>query len=255
MKKGHKQYDLRIRLKTGIIILGVVLATLFFPLPAYAETNKTATLSADIKNKLKALQVEIASKAAKLKIEVGQKLQNRVYVGFIKSKSDNTITIAADNNSKLVTVNDYTQYLGAKKGIKLSSLNSEDYIAALGDVDDTEVLTAKKIIRLSPAEERKIMLGTVVSISPTAITLVSEGKTKNMMVDKDTVYEYSKGQVSLDQIKLSQLVIVVVTTQKDASYARFVYLTNNNKPHLTQPKPATNSASPSSQQKLKTKSP
>lgn len=105
-----------------------------------------------IKSKLEELRREIASKAAALKQEVNTKLSNKAYIGKIKAKSNATLTLATKNGQRTININQDTIYQNQAKGKKYSqkSLTEEDNIAALGDIDETQVLTAKEIILLNP---------------------------------------------------------------------------------------------------------
>jgi len=111
-----------------------------------------ASPSSEIKSKLEELKKGIASKAAKLKREVAQKLTNKSYVGTVENKTNNSLTVITKNGAKIVTINQDT--------VSPKTLNLKNYVAALGDIDDTGVLTAKKIIALEgvgsphPEEER-----------------------------------------------------------------------------------------------------
>lgn len=114
------------------------------------------------------LKQAVASKAAKLKQEINDKLQNKAYVGIIKSMSISSITLASETNTKLVTVNQDTVYEGKRP-------KEENYIAALGDIDETATLTAKKVVLLSldvKSEQAKTYLwGQIISTSDELITL------------------------------------------------------------------------------------
>ena len=129
---------------------------------AYAADS---TPSADIKAKLEEFRKEYASKAAEYKELIKKKLQNKAYVGNVKSKSNQSLTLAAKTGPKMVSINQDT--------VLPKKLTEEDYIAALGDVDETGVLTAKKIVLLKPiTEEPKTYLwGQIISISDKLSTL------------------------------------------------------------------------------------
>ncbi len=150
---------------------------LLFTLPIYAADS---TPSADIKSKLQELQKEIASKAAKLKQEVNRKLKDKSYVGKIKTKSDTAITLATKNGPRIVNINQDTEFDSNVKKKKYSQklISEEDYVASLGDVDETGVLTAKKVILLPvPESELKTYSwGQIISISDKLVTI----KDKNL---------------------------------------------------------------------------
>ena len=199
--------------------------------------------SADIKAKLKLLQDEIASKAAQLKKDVSQKLQNKAYVGFIKSKSDTSLTIATTKGIKMVNINQFTVLSSKGKVITLKNLGTDDYIAALGDVDDNDVLTARKVVKISAVpDEKQIILGQVTSVDTKTFSIQKRDNQKiNFSTDKDTTFTLGKEDGDLSDIKSDKQVIVVGIKSKDNLYARFVYMLPLNATSPT-PQPATSSA-------------
>ena len=141
--------------------------------------------SADIKSKLEELKKEIASKAAVLKQDVDKKLTNKAYIGKIKTKSSTAITLASKNGPRIVNINQDSEFISQIKGKKYSQklISEEDYIASLGDIDENQVLTAKRLILLpQPQEKNKIYLwGQIVAISDKLVTL-KKGDLKNVSV-------------------------------------------------------------------------
>lgn len=178
-----------------------------------------STPSADIKAKLEELKKEIASKAAKLKQTVNQKLKDKAYIGKIKQKSDNSITLSTASNPKLISINQDTVFESKVKGkTKFSQKNlaEDDYIVAMGDTDETGVLIARKIILLpQPPEQSKTYLwGQVISISDKLITLK----------DKDSK-NVAASVASVAGIKLNAFVILTGNKDKnDIFKAGFVYV-------------------------------
>jgi hypothetical protein len=219
--------NLKFKIVLGIFIFSILL-TPHFILPAQATDS---TPSADIQSKLKILEQEIASKAAKLKNQINQKLQNRVYLGVVKSKTTNTITLATKTETKMVNISQDTKYYSDDPAIKkygLANLKPEDLIAALGDVDDTGVLTAREI-DLEPTQPaaKKILWGKVTGINEDLLT-IQDASSKN----------YSVSLKSLDQtVKLNSYVILTGLMNKESVLeAGFLYPVTKN---------ATSSASPS----------
>ncbi len=153
---------------TLIIIINIILPT------TYAADS---TPSADIKSKLEELKKEIASKAALLKQEVGRKLKDKSYIGKVISKSDTSLTLATAAEPKIVSLNKDTVYdsnLKTKTKNPQKNISLENYIAALGDSDETGVLTAKKIVLLPATNNQQpktFLRGRVISISDNLITI------------------------------------------------------------------------------------
>ena len=142
---------------------------------AYAADS---TPSADIKGKLDELKKEIASKAAKLKEQVDRKLKNKAYVGKIKTRSDTSITIAVRSGPKIISINQDTNFDSNVKGkqkFSAKTISEEDYVATLGDIDETGVMTAKKIILLSTSnsQPKTYLWGQIISVSDKLVILKS----------------------------------------------------------------------------------
>lgn len=162
-------------MKNIIVIIIIIIIIIITP-PAYAlESTQSATPSSSIKAKLDQLKKEIASKAAQLKQEINKKIKNKAYVGVLKNKSENTLTLAASSGPKIVNINQDTIFeskVKLKKKFSKDVLTQEDYIACLGDVDETGVLTAKKVILLPPPPSPKTYLwGQMISSGDSLITL------------------------------------------------------------------------------------
>lgn len=198
------------------------------------DSTQSASPSADIQNKMKALQEEIASRAAGLKEKVGNTLQNKAYIGTIKSISSPTIVVSLIKDERTVKTNEYTVY--SPRGTTFKHLEVGDYIAALGDIDDQNVLTAKKLAVLETPTSlgKQVILGNIISLSDASISAqTKEGKSYSFSIDEDTIYKTSTGQQSatLKDVHLNSLVIIVGTNlKKDIYYGRFVYIPSNTLP-------------------------
>lgn len=201
---------------TVMIFLFLLLPTACCLPPVFAADS---TPSADIKSKLEELKKEIASKAAKLKQDVNRKLKDKAYVGKVKSKSDQSITLASLTGPKMISINQDTVYeSNTKKKTKFSfkTLTEEDYIVGLGDVDETGVLIAKKIILLPTANSEKqkaFLWGKIISISDKLMTL-KDRSLKNVAASIATP----------SKVKLNDFVILTGTKDENGIFeAEFIY--------------------------------
>lgn len=195
----------------------ILLSITYYLLPiAYAAES---TPSADIRTKLEELKKQIASKAAALKMEVDKKLTNKAYIGKIKTKSDTALTISSKNGPRIVNINQDSEFDSQVKGKKYSQklISEEDYIATLGDIDENQVLTAKRLILLNPIPftltPKTYLWGQIVSVSDKLVTLKTRDL-KNISVslpDQRTV-------------KQNDFVILTGEFQKDIFEADFVYV-------------------------------
>ncbi|OGE64953.1 hypothetical protein A3I48_04275 [Candidatus Daviesbacteria bacterium RIFCSPLOWO2_02_FULL_36_7] len=214
-------------------LLSAVNCTLY---PAYAAES---TPSADIKAKLEEFRKDIASKAAQLKQVINQKLRDKAYIGTVKSKSDNSLTLSAYSEPKVISINQDTIYeskiKSKKKFNSLQNISEEDYVAALGNIDETEVLTAKKIVLLSTASHKlkTYLWGQIISISDQLVTLKDKDFKNNAASLPDS-----------SQVKLNDFVILTGTKDKNDIFdAGFVYVISQE--GVIKPKKiATQSAAP-----------
>lgn len=212
--------------KILVVVLSFAICVLRLVPATYAADS---TPSADIKTKLEELKREVASRAAKLKQEVTKKLNNKAYVGNLKSISSSSLTLASVEGPKLVTINQDTVYeskiktkttrpsSGGKTKFSQKTLSEEDYLAALGDVDETGVLTAKKIVLLTtPKEDKKTYVwGQVVSASEKLFTLKDHDE-KNFAAVVPSEFK----------VKVSNVIIATGEVNKnDIFEAEFVYVT------------------------------
>lgn len=228
------------------IIVSLLTFNFAFYTPAAHAANSSP--SADIQSKLKQLEQAIASKAAKLKQEVSNKLQNKAYVGNIQTKSTGSITLATKTGPKIVTLNQDTVY--ESKSLKVKSysqkvLSEQDLIAALGDVDDAGVLTAKKIILLpsSNQQSKTFIWGQVVSLNEKLVTIKNrEDKNIAATIDSDTVLKKGEEDLTLGGLKAGNFVIVSgVNNINDLLESSFIYVL----PQGILLKPKTKLATPS----------
>lgn len=168
-----------------IAVLTLTFSIVHFPLSIALAADSTP--SADIRAKLEELKKDIASRAAKLKQEIDKKLTNKAYAGKVKTKSKTSITLATRTGPKIVSINQDTVFDSQIKGKKysLKLVSEEDYLAALGDIDETGVLIAKKIILLDPKpltlNPKSYLWGQIVAVSEKLATL-KDKEQKNIAV-------------------------------------------------------------------------
>ena len=184
------------RLTFNITII-IFITFIIFISPAFAidstpsaDPLRQSDSEASVKSKLEELKKDIASKAARLKGEITTKLTNKAYVGNVKTKTVTSLTLATKTGAKIVSINQDTEFKSntkARKNLILKTLLEEDYVAALGDMDETGVLTAKKIVLLpqpkagQPLAEKTYLWGQIVSIADQLATLKNRDS-KNIAV-------------------------------------------------------------------------
>ena len=199
-------------------IVGILAPFILYTLYSIPVHAADSTPSADIKIKLEQFKAEIASKAAKLKSEIDRKLTNRAYIGKVKQKSNTSLTLASSSGPRIITINQDSEFASWVKGKKFSQkiLSEEDYIASLGDIDETGVLTAKKIVLLDPKthtlDPKTYLWGQIIAISDNLATLKSkEGKSIAVSLNSN--------------VNVNQFVILTGNMGKnDIFKASFVYI-------------------------------
>lgn len=217
----------------------LVYSFIFFVLLSTAASSLNPTLaaestpSADIKLKLEEFKKQAASKAAQLKDLIVKKMQNKAYVGTVESKSDSTLTLAVASAAKIVSINGDTVFVSNVKAKKINQKNisSGDLLAALGDVDETGVLIAKKIVLLPKPDPnpKTFLAGQIISVSDD-LTILRDKDQKNIVA-----------KLPKSKAKINDFVILTGSKDKNNIFqAKFIYITEE-KP-LKQKKIATPSA-------------
>lgn len=243
---------INIKCKKTILIFCLLLLpnilNITYSIPSASADDSTP--SASIKEKLKALQEEIASKAAQLKVEVSKKLQNRAYIGKIKEKSGDLLTLQIKTGQASVKTNQFTEFIGKGKST-LKTLTADDYIAALGDVDDNGTLTAKRIIKLSsPETEKKTFFGQITLVNDSVVKVFTKDEqVLSISLTDDTVLNKGKTSASLKDLQVGKNLIISGTTLKSGTIeASLIYVlpySNILKPKdVATPVPASSEAQP-----------
>lgn len=210
-----------------LVVIAFLLLITYYVLPINAAES---TSSATVREKLEALKEEIASKAAKLKQEINLKLQNKAYIGSVKTKTENSITLATPAGAKIISINEDTTYENFDSKVKtkfsFKTLTEENYIAALGDIDDTGVLTAKKIIlHTSSNNKKELFWGQIIAISDTLLTIKNKaGKNISVAIDKDTIFQKGQNEILLSKIKLNDTVSVSGYNEEELFEASLIYI-------------------------------
>lgn len=219
-----------------LFILYILPYTLDIHSALATEPSQVGSPSANIQLKIKALQDEIASKATLLKLEIGRKLQNKVLAGSIQFKTTTSLTLNTPRGPKVVNLNNYTLYQGPMKS-NLKTLSLDDFVVALGDIDDNGVLTAKKIVKLSspPLETKETLLGQVIATYDQLLTIQTQDRQIfSFSLSPTTVYKSAKNQpLTLNQIQTAQTVLVVGKNEPSGIIkARSVYLLSSSSAQL-----------------------
>lgn len=262
---GSRVWGLGISVITIFVFLYLIPSTLYHTFAADSTPSANQLHQSDsearVQSTLEILKTQIASRAAQIKQEINKKLQNKAYAGIVKNKSTKSITIATKSGVKIININQdsvFENRLAKKsKPLTFKDLKEEDYIAGLGDIDDLEALTAKKIILLpnSPAQ-KTVYWGQVISVNETLVTIKDERSSSS---SKDS---QTKTISTKSPLKINDQIIGTGTLKNDILESSFVYIYPQGKALKPKkiaspsasvkptPKPAsTKSASPSAKKK------
>lgn len=240
---------------SSLLSLLLLLLTLHSSLITPHSLAQTASSSGSLIQKLDQLKKEIASKAAQIKNEVDKKVQNRAIFGQILKIDETSITLRALTSEKTINFNEFTQVTGSKnKKITLKTLEVSDNIAALGDFDDKNILSAVKLVFLesdswrTAATSGTLFWGQIQNSLAQVITIKDkEGIIVNILTTPKTQFYLGNNESSLRDAKAEKFLAVRGTKLKDGSIlARFVYFI----PSVGFVKPDIKIASPSSKDKI-----
>lgn len=193
-----------------------------------AKTASDSSKLATLKDKIEALKKEVASKAANLKLEINQKLQNKAFVGQVTEITNSKIAIENRAGAKIIVVDEYTLYQDTtaktkKKAVTQKDFAKGDYIASLGDVDDKNVMTAKKVTKLSKTnfdqKETQIVWGQVVSVNGHNITIKDSAGRKKEITASNAQFKLGTADSSILDAKVNKFLAAVVLRNN----ARFIY--------------------------------
>ncbi len=201
------------------VVLFLLLTT-----PTFAQEASPET-----KAKIEEIKRAVASKAAELKEEVNESLQNKSFVGVVSTASTTSLTLATHSGPKIVTLNQDTIY----EGIKKTAVKEESYLAALGDIDDTGVLTAKKIVKLSDEDKdmKDVIIGKVTNNSKDSISVIEKnGTIIRVKIEKDTVLKYGSKSISLKDIRVNLDVVVIGYLKEEEITGSTVFVTTEAEP-------------------------
>ncbi len=219
-----KIYDLRFTIFLTILILFINHQSFIINQVSAAESSP----SADIKSKLEQLKEQIASRAAQIKQEISTQLQNKAYVGSVKTISENSLTLASLTGPKIVNINQDTVYENetSKAKYAFKNVEAEDYVAALGDVDETGVLTAKKII-LMPKDttQKRIIWGQITTLGNNLVIKAKDSKNTKILLQDETSFQKGNEEITIDDVKLNDFVIIVNSENTQGVLtANFIYV-------------------------------
>ncbi len=216
------------------------------PLTIYsadASASSQTASSSSLLQKINQIKQEIASKAAQIKKDVNQKLANKFFWGKVISKTSDSISLSTLKGAKFANINEFTTYESSKGKISVKDVKTDDYIAALGDIDDKGNLVAKRIVKITPPkQDKQIIWGQLQKISGVNLILKTKEGEKNVVLIPGATYFYGKQEASSSAMGVNSTVILtgIINDQKVMN-SSFIYIIPQS---TSTAKPATSSASP-----------
>jgi hypothetical protein len=234
-----KNLEFRIQ-KSWVVILSFLIlnSALIIPELAQAATPSPSQDPAvtEFQQKVEQIKQEAASKAADLKNSVSQNIQNKAYIGTVTTTQDQQLTIQSAKITHSISVDQYTSYLdtGGKKSPALQNfkdLKKDDFISALGDVDDKGVMHAKKIIRSKPPtlSEKSATWGQIQSTLVNRLVVMRNDNQKvTFNTDSNTSFGFGNQEIKFTDLKIGNFIIALGSKldQNNISNAQFIYLLN-----------------------------
>lgn len=247
-------------MKKTFLVITIVTVILSFGKPTFAgEATSSAVLGTDIQSspsgsileKLNILKTEIASKAAEIKTQVSRKIVNRAWSGTIVGISEGTVIINSGKDDKRITINEYTLLTTGKvkdKGL-VKDLSKGDFIVAIGDVDDKNVLLAKKVLRAKKVTlDKQLIWGQIGGIVANLIKVRTTNAEKSINTDSDTLFWLGSKEASIQDAKKDKFMLAVTdgtaSAKLSASTIYFIPSTGYFKPEK-KASPSAKLASPS----------
>lgn len=201
----------------------VIILLLLFTVNCTLFTTYAQEPSPETKAKIEEIKKGVASKAAELKQEVNEKLQNKAFIGIVSTVSTNSITLTTPAGAKIITLNQDTVYEDVKK----TNIKEGNYIATLGDIDDTGVLTAKKVVGLPKDDQeiKEVIIGEVSDNKDNVISVKQkDGQIIKINTSKNTSLKYGAKKIKLEDIRVNLKVVVTGYSEEEEINSSTVFV-------------------------------
>ncbi|KKW00011.1 hypothetical protein A3H89_01685 [Candidatus Amesbacteria bacterium RIFCSPLOWO2_02_FULL_48_11] len=193
----------------------LLLFTIYYLLSGHANAQTPTATDSGLRDTIKK---QVAEELSQIKKAVTKK----AYVGSISAKLDATVTIAnLKNQSRQATVTTDTAIkLATGKDGTPADLKVGDFVIAMGDVDGSGLMTAKRLIVTPrpPEDKRQVLFGTVTKTASGSLTLEHPDK-KTITLKISSITKYSAKSKFTD-IKIGTKLIFVA----DSASALLIHL-------------------------------
>lgn len=179
-------------ISTTLVFFSLIVASSFILAMKIAAQSPTPEISPTAEevsdDKVQGIREAVKEKVRE-KLEEVQKGQKRAFVGEIKKASDNSLTLMALQGEKQVTVSEETTIIDKdRKEIELDALEVGDYLIAMGYLEETDVLSAVRIVVTNELKvpDREVAFGEVTDISAEEKILTVKNQKKGTIYTVET---------------------------------------------------------------------
>jgi hypothetical protein len=206
---------------------------ILFPQPILAqEDTSVSPTQAPNKAVLEMVQQKVKSMLEQNSTQDTVSNNPQSQFGTISQISDTQIIISYQNQNKTITITPDTIFIDAKKNkIKIASIKVGQDILAMGYLDQSNNLTAKRIVVIdlkTIVNNNEIILGKIVDISQSSpifslTSIKNKENTYQIKTDgKTEIFDQNNNKLTLSKLKSGQKVVVVI--QPDIKLVKTFYV-------------------------------
>lgn len=188
-------------------ITTILTTTVLLSFNASSVLAQTASPSGTLRDSVKQ---KVEEELSQIKSGVAKK----GFVGSITAKQDASLTITnlkSQPRTVIATTETVIKLANGKDGT-LADLKLNDFAIAMGDVDSTNKMTAKRIVIFTsaPSDKRQSYFGTITKTTSNSFTIKTpKGETLDLKVSAGTKYN---DKFKFSDLKVDSKVVVVVLT-------------------------------------------
>jgi len=191
-----------------VLIILILIFGLLSTLNVWAQTPSTQSARNQNEN-LESLK--------KLVQEIKEKNKIKVYAGTIKGILGTSINLETKNGNKIVKIDNQTRitFDSPSKEPKLENILVDQFAIALGELDQSKIMTAKtlQIFSSQPLVKRKAIFGIIKSVDHESIVIVHQikGEETKINFSPQTKIKTAQGELKIADLKIGGKVAIVGT--------------------------------------------
>lgn len=214
-------------------LLLLLVFNILFPKPILAQDATTVSpTQAPNKAVLEMVQQKVKTMLGQNDAQNTVSTNPQSQFGTISQISDSQITINYQNQTKIIIITLDTTFIDAKKNkIKIANIKVGQDILAMGYLDQSNNLAAKRIVVIdlkTIVNNNEIILGKIVDISQSSpiFSLTSiKNKENTYQIKTDTktqIFDQNNNKLTLNKLKSGQKIVVII--QPDVKLAKTFYV-------------------------------